>query len=171
MEWYEIVLLVLAILLVFAITLLGIQILRYKTINENIEKVIKKHYPNIEITKYKAQMIYQLEFETEKRYIIKLIDMKPQSEVIITNSERVVVNDDIKGWKRSTKPNFVAGIKEFIKIESKSELVKIVLIYPNCHNITKYINESDVFLVKKFQKVNDIYYLRFRDLAEFLEKH
>ena len=171
MEWYEIILLILAVLLVVSIILLGIRRLRYKMINENIEMIIKKQYPDIEVIKHKNRMVYQIEFIKEKKYLIKLIDMKPRSEVIITNSERVVVNDDIKGWKRSTKPNFVGGIKEFIKIKSDIELVKIILIYPNCHNITKYINESDVFLVEEFQEIDGLFYIRFRDLMEFLKKH
>lgn len=168
MDWYEVVILILAIILFIAISLLGFRILRYKNIKETLSSIIKEQFSDIELKSYKPDNIYQFEFETDKRYLIKVIDINPKNEVIITNSEKVVINDDIKGWKRSTKPNFVAGIQELIKIK---DAIKIVLIYPNCHNITKYINESDVFLVDKFQKIDDLYYIRFRELADFLNSH
>jgi|AntAceMinimDraft_17_1070374.scaffolds.fasta_scaffold167824_1 hypothetical protein len=171
MEWYEIILLVLAFLLVISMFLLGIKILRYKTLNENIEKVIKEYHPDVEVVKYKAQMTYQLKFRTDKLFLIKIIDMNPRNEVIITNSEKVVVNDDIKGWKRSSQVSFVAGIKEFIDMKSELELIKIVLIYPNCHNMTKYINESDAYKVDNSKKVDDLFFVKYTELGDFLKKH
>jgi NADH:ubiquinone oxidoreductase subunit 5 (subunit L)/multisubunit Na+/H+ antiporter MnhA subunit len=170
MEWYEVGLLILAIVLVIAVVLLGFQILRRKKFNEKIDGVINEHFSDVEITKYNTHKLYQIEFKKEKKYLIKLIDMKPQSEIIITNSEKVVVNHDIKGWKRSTKPNFVPGMTEFINLKSDTELVKIVLIYPNCHNILKYINESDAYVVDMFKQVDGIFYVKFDDFDEFLKK-
>jgi len=167
MEWYEILIMILAVILLMSIFFLGFRILRYKNTKKIISNIIKEKYPDINLKMYKQDNIYQFEFETDKRYLIKLLDINPKNEVIITNSEKVVINDDIKGWKRSTKPNFVAGIKEFIKMKNA---IKIVLIYPDCHNITKYINESDVFLAAKFQKIDGLYYIRFGELIEFLNK-
>ncbi|MBI9009753.1 MAG: hypothetical protein JEZ05_06965 [Tenericutes bacterium] len=171
MKWYEIVLLILAIAIVASMLLLWIKTLRYKTIIENIEKKIQGIYQNVSFTRFKANMTYQTEVKTDKLYLIKIIDMNPHHEVIITNSEKVVVNDDIKGWKRSSNVEFVAGMKEFMNLKSEKELVKIVLIYPNCHNITKYINESDAYRVEYNKKVDDLYFVKYTELEQFLKKH
>jgi len=171
MKWYEELLIILAIFIAITIILLGIKILRYKKLNDNIEKVIKENYPDVKIVKHVAQMIYQLEFKTDKLYLIKIIDINPKNEIIITNSEKVAINVDIRGWRRSSKPNFVAGIKEFIKKKSNIETVKIVLIYPNCHNITKYINESDAFKVNSTKEIDGLFFVKYTELGEFLKKH
>ena len=123
--------------------------------------------PNITLKNYRD--IYQIAVKSSIEILIKIIDMSPKDEVIITNSSKVVINDDISGWKKSSKPNFVSGVKEFIKLETENESIKIILLYPDCHKILKYKNESDVFVVDKNQKIDDIYYLKFKELEEFIK--
>lgn len=168
MEWYEIAILIITFFIFLFVLLLIFRTLKYNSIKKMIKNIIYDKYPNVEIHTFKQEDVFQFEFFKEQRYLIKLIDMNPKNEVIITNSEKVVINDDIKGWKRSSKPHFVPSIKDFIKI---SDAIKIVLIYPNCHNITKYINECDVFTVEKHEKIDDLYYIRFTQFSDFLIKH
>ena len=123
--------------------------------------------PNITLKNNKD--IYQIAVKSSIEILIKIIDMSPKDEVIITNSSKVVINDDISGWRKSSKPNFVSGINEFIKLKTENESIKIILFYPDCHKIIKYKNESDVFVVEKNQKIDDIYYLKFQELEEFMK--
>jgi hypothetical protein len=169
MEWYEILILVIALSLVIYMTVIAVRIIRYKVIVENITNMIKNDYPDAKIETFKINDVYHLRVITNKEFLIKIIDMNPNHELIITNSEKVVINDDIKNWKKSTKPNFVDGIKTFIKLTSDTNPEKIVIIYPNCHNITKYINECDVYKVSKFQKVDSLLYVRYNEFQEYLK--
>ncbi|HOO44208.1 MAG TPA: hypothetical protein PKU69_03965 [Bacillota bacterium] len=166
MEWYEILLVVLTSFIFLFFLQDMIKRSRYAKIVIKITSVIKERFDAHQLHIHHAEDAYQFEFGG---YLIKLIDMNPANEVIITNSDRVVINHDIKNWKRSTKPHFVAGMKEFMEYQVPgTDLTKIVLIYPSCHNITKYINESDCHLVEKYQKIDGMYFIKYQDLKEFL---
>ncbi len=172
MQWWEILLLVAALMLVILTIFLGLKRIRYQGIIERVKESFKQAGIEGEVSTFHPDDLYQIKLVNERTYLFKIIDMNPRYEVIITNAEKVVINDDIKNWRRATKPRFVSGIKAFIR-ESKQDLtvVKIVLIYPGCHNITKYINESDCYLVDSGQKIDDLHYLRFQDLKDFMKKH
>ncbi len=170
MEWYTYALIAVGVLVLALIIINLLKEYRYIKIIESVKQILFQHLKKGEIIEHNPEHIYHVEFQNEKAYLIKLLDMNQNHEVIITNADNVVINHDISNWKRSTKPHFVPGMKEFIKYHIKDmECVKIVLIYPNCHNITKYINESDCYIVQKFQKVDGIYFLRYEELGEFLE--
>ncbi|MCK5731653.1 MAG: hypothetical protein KAH13_01405 [Tenericutes bacterium] len=170
MRW-EILLIVLAVLCVISICYYIFKVVRYKNVIANISNVIMDNANEPIVTLKNHGDIYQMSYQSSNEFLIKIIDMSPKDEVIITNSNKVVINDDISGWRKSSKPNFVSGIKEFIKLKSKEEVIKIILLYPDCHRIIKYKNESDVFIVEKNQKIDNIYYIRFKDLGEFIKKH
>ena len=72
MEWYEIVILVLAVAIVASMLLLWIKTLRFKTINENIETKLLEIYPTATFTRYKANMTYQIEAKTDKQYLFSM---------------------------------------------------------------------------------------------------
>ncbi|XMB72834.1 hypothetical protein RJI07_02730 [Mycoplasmatota bacterium WC30] len=172
MMWWEILLVVLAgLILLFSAYFLIVK-LRYNTVTKNVANVFRKMFKNANIDMLHSGDIYQMEVQTEKRYLIKLIDINPRYELIITNADRVVINENAKEWRGSSKPHFVSGIRRFMKYEQTDKnIIKIVLIYPNCHNITKYTNESDAFKVKKNQKIDGLYFIKFGNLEEFLRKH
>jgi len=169
MEWYEILIIALAALIIF----FGFpEIWKYA----RFHKIVRKTTDLINskgikaVTTKKQNNAHHLEFSNDKEYLIKILDMNPTHEVIVTNTDNVAINEEIKNWKRSTKPHFVPGMRQFItENKNSAKHVKIVLIYPGCHNITKYINESDAHVVSKFQKVDGTYFIRFADLEEFLE--
>lgn len=172
MEWWEIGLLILAILLVMFTIYVGLKRMRYQGIIERFKEKLNQMGIEAEVMSFQPTDLYQIKLLSDKTFLFKLIDMNPRYEVIITNAEKVVINDDIKNWRRATKPRFVSGIKPFIKTQDKDpSVVKVILIYPGCHNITKYINESDCYLVDRFQKIDDLYYIKFEELGDFLKKH
>ncbi len=172
MDWYYIV----AIIAISGILLMiGFELLkrrRYKKIVEITTKKFTRHFSFDSIKSYKPDNVFQMEFDGEKRYLIKLIDMRPSHEVVITNADNVVINENVTSWQRSTKPQFVAGMKPFLKLEKGNKsVIKVVLIYPACHNITKYINECDCYKVGKFQIVDGMYFVKYNDLDDFLSNH
>lgn len=168
MQWWEYILLALAISCVLVVVYIVMSKVKYRNIIENTSKLISNVFSNAKIETFRAEDITQITFNHHKDYSIKLIHMNSRHEVIITNSDRVIVNENIKDWKRSTKPNFVKGMREYFKSNSNDNHIKIVLIYPDCHNITKYLNESDVILVERFQKIDNVYFIKYSDLEEFL---
>lgn len=169
--WYEYLLGILGLIIVILMFYFGFRILRINIVRDRIKEIILSEHHNVEITTHKVNYLYHLEFVKEKQYLIKVIDINPRYEVIITNSDKIVINDDIKNWKRSTKPHFVPGVREFFKLETDIPTVKVIVVYPNCHNITKYINECDAFKVDKYQKVDGVYFIKFPELGDFLKKH
>ncbi|MCK4551651.1 MAG: hypothetical protein KAU02_01950 [Tenericutes bacterium] len=168
---WENLLIVSAILCVIIFSYYMYKAMRYKKIISDISNVIIANVNEPNLTIKTIDDIYQISYQSNNEILIKIIDMSPKDEVIITNSGKVVINDDISGWKKSSKPNFVNGIDEFIKLKSEKEAIKIIVLYPDCHKIIKYKNESDVFVVEKNQKIDNIYYLKFKDLDEFIKKY
>jgi len=113
-----------------------------------------------------------LRMETEETlFLIKIIRMNPAHELIITNPSSWCINANPREWKRQSNPSRVLGVEAFrdfpIGSDKKSE--KVALIVPNCHNISRYLNESDVELVTMKKKVAGIRFVRFQELAEFLD--
>ena len=57
---------------------------------------------------------FQFSFETERYYyLVKWVHVPPKNEVIVTNENLWCINNNPKGWKRSTKPNFIPGVASF----------------------------------------------------------
>ena len=110
--------------------------------------------------------------ETENEiYLIKIVDIPENYELIITNPLFWCINDKPSTWKRSTKPRLVPGVEGFVKYESVAEkkCVKIAIIYPNCRNISHYLNESDVELVSYKKPAESVYFVRYNELDAFFE--
>ena len=169
MEWYEILPIILLVIFVLSLLYFFVIGSNYNKSIADITEVFSKIQKSNEIIVRNKTDLYQIEVVGIKRFLIKTLIVNPSNEIIITNSEKVIINSDIKDWKRSTKPNFVSGISEFIKFEKKEKnLIKIVLIYPDCHNITKYINESDCYVVDKSKPVDSLYFIKYKDLRDFL---
>lgn len=171
MEWYEILLVVLLVLVVLYIIYFSQRSSKHRKLMNSLVDIIKTEKPDVNVNIHGSNMLYQIDFIKDKHYYIKILNMNPKHEIIITNSDKVVINGNIQGWKRSSHPNFVPGIKEMINLKTDIPVVKIILINPDCHNITKYINESDVYKVPKFQKVDWLYYVKINELKDFLKKH
>ena len=94
--------------------------------------------------------IYDFRYEDDKKvYLFKCVRISPSHEVIITNKYYWIDNDNIKEYKRSKKPNLINGVKELKDYiyETEKKVIKVGVIYPFCHNIIMYINESDVVKV------------------------
>lgn len=104
------------------------------------------------------------------RTIVKVIHSKEDYEFIITNSNKWTINTDPKKWTRKTKPVFIESAEDFIKYKSDEPLRKIVVIYPDCRRIIRYLNESDTVIVKQNDNTNGVHFVKFSELKEFLEK-
>lgn len=102
-------------------------------------------------------------------YLIKPVWFNPKHELIITNRLFWCINDDPKSWKRSSKPVLVDHVKGFLEYEvSTSKLIKrVAIILPDCHNITRYLNESDVELVTPKKEAYGVYFVRGPQFDDF----
>jgi len=167
----EIALIVLAVIIGIAIVFNLMKEYRYMKIIESVKTILSDHFGHGEVMEHNQEHPFHVEYKDDLTYLFKVVDLNPNHEVIITNADNVVINKDIKEWKRSSHPHFLPGMKEFLKYQDEAKtLVKVVLIYPDCHNITKYTNESDCYIVKDFEKVDGLYFVTFNKLRDFLKK-
>ena len=138
----------------------------------NIVKIFNEILPNI-ILKKPDQKYYDYFFEdSEKMFLIKVLPFDIHHELIITNKYYWCMNADLKGWKRSTVPDLFPGVKEFVDFVplTKLKVVKIALIMPDCHNIIRYLNESDVAKVYPSDLVYGVYFIKSGELQTFFLK-
>lgn len=172
MESYE-VLIIIAVALVFGIS---VYLLVHTTIVHRrisaVHELFSSTLPGVQITPAKVSFFdFHLE-RGDTTYLLKVIPFDSNHELIITNQYFWCVNSDLKGWKRSTVPDLVSGVKEFIdyKPETSNKIVKIAMIFPTCYNITRYLNESDVAIVKPRDLVYGVYFVKAADLQIFFHK-
>lgn len=168
LEVFIIILSILAVLIVFAYVFSSMN--RKKNIKIIHSKIVELFpYSQIKIL-YGSS--YQIEIETPERIIlVKIVPFNPNHELIITNPHYWCINPNIKNWKRSEKPVLVEKVREFNNLVMKSEkkIIKVGLIYPNCYNITRYLNESDVEIVTYKKPAYGVYFVRFSEIELFFK--
>lgn len=156
--------------------LFGARKLQIRGMKNRIEQKVKDRWAEAEITWQDKNQVFDVMVETETGvYLIKIIRMNPLHELIITNPKSWCINPHPREWRRQSKPNRVWGVESFLECQPNSQkfIQKIALIYPNCHNISRYLNESDVELVTMKHTVNQIRFVRFQELMDvfdFIEK-
>jgi hypothetical protein len=106
----------------------------------------------------------------DKLFLVKMVRMSQSEELIITNRHFWCVNDNPGAWRRSSKPNLVTHVAPFVDYQSNTnkKVVKICVITPDCRNITRYLNEADVEVVKPMDVVWGVHFVRIGDLADYL---
>ena len=115
-----------------------------------------------------------LEAETASTlYLFKAIPFHPNHELIITNKQYWCINADLKNWRRSSVPNLVPGVAEFLAFVpvTAKPVVRVAVVMPTCRNITRYLNESDVEIVRPDKSAYGVYFLTFPGLTRFLSDH
>ena len=170
MEPYQVFILIVGILVILIIMIMlinrKISLLRKQAIQEKLQH----HLPDGIFTRYHASSPFQIQIETENRvFVIKIIPFSINHELIITAPKSWCVNESPKAWKRSSTPELVPLVSGFMdyKPSFDKKTVKIALIYPGCHNITRYLNESDVELVSYSKQVYGIFFIRFHELDDY----
>jgi hypothetical protein len=105
-------------------------------------------------------------------YLIKVLPFQPAHELIVTNPTSWCINDKPRDWRRSSKPNLIPGVADFLarKPIANLPIMRIAVVVPNCHNITRYLNECDVEIVKPGDLVYGAYLMRLSDLQDFITK-
>ena len=133
-------------------------------------EIIKYFFKEEEISWHHGKDIYQIEINAKDNiYLIKIVLIGFQSELIITNPTYWCINNDPGEWRRSSKPKLVPRTKAFLEYQTNSSkpITKIALIYPGVNNISRYLNESDVELVNYRKAVNGILFVRLSELKDF----
>lgn len=142
----------------------------YKNLSRIMDK-LSKIYPDYTIDFSENNQLYQIELLNEKtKIIVKVIESKENFEFIITNADNWVINRSPQHWNRKTKPDFIPKTKAFIEYaENDINLIKIVVIYPTCKHVLRYLNESDTVIMKDTDLFRGIYFIRFDKLEEFIK--
>jgi hypothetical protein len=150
--------------------LFAIHRLQKKHMRTEIEAAVRPFFSNIQFSWHPGTHFFHLEIQTEETsYLVKVIRMNSNHELILTNPRYWCVNDNPRDWKRQSRPNLIPGVESFLnyRLENSQQPVKIALIYPGCHNISRYLNESDVELVSWQKSVNGIHFVRKDELPDF----
>jgi len=143
----------------------------YSKLVKKITKELEMINPDFKIKSYKRDDVFQFEINNiDYKIYIKLVKSRSEYEFIITNSNKWIVNQSPQQWTRKTKPIFIEKSKEFsdFMIESTT-YKKVVLIYPSCKRIIRYLNESDTVIVKEDQAFNRVNFIRYENLKEFMK--
>lgn len=157
------------IVLVFSVKV----VIRIKYVNtiKNISAKIKEIIPDGRIILYDREDIYQIQIEEENLItLVKVILSREEYEFIITNSNKWTVNNNPLQWTRKSKPMFITNSEDFINIKNADlPIRKIVLIYPACKRVIRYLNESDTVMVTEKDKVMGINFVQWFDLEKILK--
>ena len=137
---------------------------------QNITMSLEKELPGCIIQEGSPHVPYDYLVETESSiYLIKVVVLPVNNELIVTNENYWCKNANLKGWKRSTNPDLVDGVREFrqFSLVQTKRLIRLGIVYPGAHNITVYLNEADVEIVKVGMKAYGVYLIRYEDMAQF----
>ena len=150
--------------------LYAIHKLQKKHMRTEIEAAVRPFFSNIQFSWHPDSHFYHLEFSTEDTsYLVKVVRINPSHELILTSPRSWCVNANPRDWKRQSRPDLIPGVETFLnyRLDNPRQQVKIALIYPGCHNISRYLNESDVELVSWQKPVNGIHFVRRDELPNF----
>jgi len=117
---------------------------------------------------------YRYRIETaDTIFLVKPVSIGSQTELIVTNPDFWCLNSNPAGWNRSTPPVLVPGVREFrlLSPETVKRTVKIGLLYPDAFSISRYLNESEVEIVRLSTDVDGMRLIRFPELELFFAKH
>ena len=168
----EVIILAGSLILVSLIAYYSIKLIVDKNRHNAILIIFNEILPKAIIEK-STEKFYEYHFEySDKLFLIKVLPFDLHHELIITNKYYWCMNADLKGWKRSTVPDLFSGVKEFVEYNplTKLKVVKIALIMPDCHNIIRYLNESDVAKVLPSDLVYGVYFVKAVELQSFFPK-
>jgi hypothetical protein len=173
-EPYEIVIVIFLGIIVLLLASLYFRFKIQLKRKNKINLVLSKYFDMGSVSWRHHQESYQIEIDTPKQtFMIKIVPFYFNYELIITNSTFWCINQDPKEWRRSSKPNLVPKVERFVSLDNTKDkpLTKVALIYPGAHNISRYLNESDVELVNFQKPVHGIFFVRFDELSLFFEDH
>jgi hypothetical protein len=145
-----------------------IRIKRQETILQSFRELLP-----LGIVSEEEKRPFQFRIDTEKKvYLVKVVVMNPQHELIVTNPDFWCVNSDPRSWNRASAPELIAGVREFRDcfVKTDKKIIKVGLLFPGCSNVTRYQNESDVEMVKFDTDVFGTYLVQFDSLKAFFTK-
>jgi len=169
-ESWKITILIVSLLLGLSGISLSLNYIFKEKRRKRIHEIIKNFFKEEEISWHHGKDIYQIEINAKDNiYLIKIVLIGFQSELIITNPTYWCINNDPGEWRRSSKPKLVPSAKTFLEYQTNlsKPITKIALIYPGVNNISRYLNESDVELVNYRKAVNGILFVRLSELKDF----
>lgn len=105
-------------------------------------------------------------------FLLKPVPLAPGQELILTNPRTWAQNGDPGNWRRSTVPELVPGVEAFLdyRPESAANIVRIAVLMPSARLVTRYLNESDVEVVKPEKAVHGVHFVPLSELSGFLSE-
>lgn len=112
-----------------------------------LERIAEENKINNYKLYYYSKSIYDIYFETLTHvYYIKLIPNFQNAEISVNSPYKWEVRENLS----ERKPKFIDGIYEFLNMktsDTKKQITKIAIIYPNARALMRYINECELNFV------------------------
>lgn len=172
MEFWEILLTIAGISALFGI-LISVSSRRIALRRDRVvEAKFRELLPGVEITRESGSVLRFRAETPETLFLVKVVPLSSQTELIVTNPDFWCLNSNPAGWNRSSSPVLVPGVREFRRLspETSKRIVKIGLIYPDAFSISRYLNESEVEIVRWSTDVDGMRLVRFPELDLFFAK-
>jgi len=167
MQPIDVLILVAGIALAVALLLFATTVLAGRKRRRDLEAAFSASLPDAVITTRDGWTAVET---AGTYYLVKPIPFHPDHELILTNRFFWCVNADLKNWRRSTVPDLVPGVEAFVmdRPATMKKVVKVALLMPDCRNVTRYLNESDVEVVRPGKAVAGVHFVTLRGLGHFL---
>lgn len=143
--------------------------LHKRKMTSDVMELLKMIAIENKISNYKLILVtkaaYDIYFETiTHSYYIKLIKNFNNAEISVNNPYMWQIRETLE----EKKIKFVEGIYEFVNFkpeESKKQVTKIALVYPNARALMRYINECELNFIYPDTIVNDCYIMTYEAVA------
>lgn len=124
--------------------------------NESIKYIIKRKNSN----EYDFSILID-----EKEYFVKLIDIKKNSDINVSNNKTLVMY--YKDITNATKSKEIVDVKGFIESKLNN---KIILLNSDINKITLSKNENEVIDLSILDKVNNTLIITCKDFNQLIKK-
>lgn len=115
--------------------------------------------------------VCDFQLETQDALIIfKVVTLSGGTEIQINNKTMWQLNQGMTLGKAPQSQKMLSGIASFMNAEFMADkpIQKMVIVYPNAHNILMYINECEMVFVNPNTNVHGVKVIRYKELAPVL---
>jgi len=145
-----------------------------KKIKKELVDFFKEREKTIKISD-SHNKIFDFSFSlNETSYVFKIITVPASSEIVVQNKTSWQLN--YGGGKRPGKTfpfkKPLPDINPFVLFEPRTKNVKykkILIVYPNAHNLLKWVNESEMVIMDAKTHAYGIKVIRYPDLLEHFD--
>lgn len=143
------------VLIVLGVTYKVCSKIKRKKSYDEVYSYLKRAYNEVE----EGNDIYDYyvkDFDT----IVKILFLNSSDELVVNSKYKWQINHNMRPGAIPSDSSMVSGIKNFVDVDKK----KIVIIYKDCYNIKKYINECEMIFVDETTDCYGVNFIKFKNV-------